>query len=153
MISGVLQFGFIAGLFHSLQNTTEKLIFNKSNGNINDYYMLRLTIMTIIFGVIYVFFPSVLNIMSNTKMDLINFTKLNYGLVITASCFVLISIYFMGVGISRYDISVLAPIFLISYLLLNVLLGIFLFKEPLTLNKIIGLFFAITSIILFNIKS
>lgn len=153
MMQGLLQIGFVTGLFHALQNTIEKIIFNRTEGNINDYFMLRLIFMTLIFAVIYFFIPSMLSIVTKTKLDILRFTKLNYGLIIASSCFVIISVYFMILGISKFNISVFTPVYLITYLCLNVCIGIFLFKESVTINKIIGLAFAITTIILFNLDN
>lgn len=153
MNQGLLQIGFIAGLFYTLQNGVEKLIFNKSNGNVNDYFMLRLPITTLIFGIIYFIFPRLLKSLSDNNMNLEVFAKSNYGLVIASSVFGIISIYFMYLGLSKFDVSTFSPIYLISFLSLNIIMGILLFKEPLTLNKIIGLAFAIVSIILFNMNN
>lgn len=153
MMQGLLQIGFVTGLFHALQNTIEKIIFNRTEGNINDYIMLRLIFMTLIFAVIYFFIPSMLSIVTKTKLDILRFTKINYGLIIASSCFVIISVYFMILGISKFNISVFTPVYLITYLCLNVCIGIFLFKESVTINKIIGLAFAITTIILFNLDN
>jgi drug/metabolite transporter (DMT)-like permease len=151
MNSELVQVGFTAGLFYSLQNTMEKIIFNKSEGNINDYFLFRLYVMVIIFSSIYFFYPSLLTIMTNTKMDVVKFAKDNYIYVFISAIFVLISIYFMGYGFNRFDISVFTPVYLISYLCFNIAVGILLFKEPITTNKVIGVSFAIASIILFNL--
>ena len=153
MKQGLIQIGFIAGMFYTLQNAMEKIIFNKTEGNVNDYFILRLLFMTLIFAGIYFLFPSLLSIMTDTKMDIINFSKQNWGLVLASACFVTISVYFMVLGLSKYDVSVFSPVYLITYLCLNICMGVFLFKESITLNKVVGLAFAIASIILFNLDT
>lgn len=153
MNQGLLQIGFIAGLFYTLQNAIEKMIFNKSGGNVNDYLVLRLPIMSLIFAIIYFIFPKLLTSLSNKKMNIIPFAKANYGLIIASSVFVIVQIYFMGLGFSKFDVSTFSPIYLISYLSLNIIMGLILFKEELTMNKIIGLSFAIVSILLFNMDN
>jgi len=142
----------LAGLFYTLQNTFEKTIFNNPKNNVNDYFLIRLCFMVLIFGFMYFVFPRFTNSISSTKLDLINYIKNNLWLTILSASCVVVSVYFMSFGLSKYDISTFTPVYMIIYLILNVLSGIIIFKDVFTLKKMIGLAFAIVSIILFNLK-
>ena len=147
----MITLSLIAGIAYSLQNFFEKTIFNSPATNVNDYFILRVFFMLILFSGIYLLFPQSLaagNHKSNN--NLVSYIKKYWALTLASAIFVVVSVYYMNVGISRYDISAFTPIFLITYLVVNMLFGFIVFKDKVTYSKIIGIGFAVASIILFN---
>jgi len=161
----IITLSLIAGIAYSLQNITEKYIFNKDT-NINivkDYFLTRMLFTFLIFLTIYLLSPKIINIIFNTnyknkKVNISNSLNnlllfiINYWFItLIASVFFVISVYFMLIGLNKYPISKFTPIFLISYLCINIIAGYLLFNEIITIYKILGLILAIISIILFYI--
>ena len=148
----MITLSLIAGIAYSLQNFFEKTIFNSPETNVNDYLILRVCFMLILFTGIYLLFPQFLaagNHKSNN--NLVSYIKKYWALTFACAIFVIVSVYYMNVGLSRYPISSFTPIFLITYLVVNMLFGFIVFKDKVTYSKIIGMGFAIASIILFNL--
>jgi drug/metabolite transporter (DMT)-like permease len=147
----MITLSLIAGIAYSLQNFFEKTIFNSPETNVNDYFILRVFFMLILFSGIYLLFPQSLEAGNHKSYNnLISYTKKYWGLTLASAIFVVVSVFYMNVGISRYDISSFTPIFLITYLIVNMLFGFIVFKDKVTYSKIIGIGFAVASIILFN---
>jgi drug/metabolite transporter (DMT)-like permease len=148
----MITISLIAGISYSLQNFFEKTIFNSPNTNVNDYFILRVFFMLIIFSIIYLVYPNMLSAGNHKSTnDLFSYAKKYWALTLASAIFVVISVFYMGVGLSRYDISSFTPIYLITFLLTNMLFGFIIFKDKITYAKIIGIGFAIASIILFNL--
>jgi drug/metabolite transporter (DMT)-like permease len=147
----MITLSLIAGIAYSLQNFFEKTIFNSPSTNVNDYFILRVFFMLILFSGVYLLFPQSLAAGNHkSSNNLVSYIKKYWALTLASAIFVVVSVYYMNVGLSRYDITSFTPIFLITYLVVNMLFGFIIFKDKVTYSKIIGIGFAIASIILFN---
>lgn len=148
----MISISLLAGISYSFQNFIEKTLFNSPDTNVNDYFILRVFFMLIVFSIVYTFLPTTLKAGNHkSQNNLIQYTKKYWILTLASSIFVILSVFYMNVGISRYPISSFTPIFLISYLVVNILFGFIIFKDKISYTKIIGIVLAISSIILFNI--
>lgn len=148
----MINVSLIAGISYSLQNFFEKTIFNSPSTNVNDYILLRVIFMLVIFSSIYLIFPQSLSAGNHKSGNhLISYFKKYWALTLASAIFVIVNIFYVNVGLSRYQITSFTPIFLITYLVVNMLFGFIIFKDKVTYSKIIGLGFAIASIILFNL--
>jgi drug/metabolite transporter (DMT)-like permease len=149
----MINISLIAGISYSFQNFVEKIIFNSPETNVNDYFILRVFFMLIVFSAVYTFLPNTLKAGNHkSQNNLLSYTRKYWLLTLASAIFVVLSVFYMNVGISRYPVSSFTPIFLISYLVVNLLFGFIVFKEKFSYSKIVGLGFAIASIILFNIE-